>query len=190
MFFINESYAAESEHTVQSETGVAPSDHKGVFPPFDTSHFASQFLWLAISFGVFYIFLARVITPRISSIIKHRETQIQYDLDEASKLKDASDNALRDYEKSLSSARADALKIGNEAQEKAKLAAYEHISRSQAELDAKLTVAEKNIVTKRDAAMANVTTIAQETTEAILKKITDEKFSTDQISIAIKNIKG
>ncbi|MCE3544037.1 hypothetical protein LXJ56_28060, partial [Escherichia coli] len=55
--------------TTHSETGVA---HKGVFPPFDSSHFASQLLWLALTFAFFYLFLSRVVLPRIGGIIETR----------------------------------------------------------------------------------------------------------------------
>ncbi len=46
--------------TVHTETGVAHGEeHGGVFPPFDSSTYASQLLWLALTFGAFYLLLSR-----------------------------------------------------------------------------------------------------------------------------------
>ena len=46
----------------------------GVFPPFDRSTFPSQLLWLAITFGLFYLFLKKVVLPRIGGILEVRAT--------------------------------------------------------------------------------------------------------------------
>ncbi len=66
----------------------------GVFPPFDSTHFASQLLWLAITFGLFYLLMSKVIIPRIGGILETRHDRIAQDLDEASRLKGEADAAI------------------------------------------------------------------------------------------------
>ena len=65
MFVVTPAYA-ESNPTegTHSETGAHGGEAAGgVFPPFDSSTFASQLLWLAITFGLFYLLMSKVIVP-------------------------------------------------------------------------------------------------------------------------------
>ena len=82
---------------VHTETGVAhEGGHgSGVFPPFDSSTFASQLLWLAISFGLFYLLMSKVVMPRIGSILETRHDTIARDLDDAARSKAEADAASR-----------------------------------------------------------------------------------------------
>ena len=71
--------------STNTETGV-PAEHNGSgsFPPFDSSTFSSQLIWLAITFGLFYYLMSRVALPRISGILETRSDRIAQDLDVAS----------------------------------------------------------------------------------------------------------
>ena len=67
--------AAEGAHTgtegdTHSGTGV-PAEAHGTFPPFDPATFPSQLLWLAITFGLFYLFLKNVVMPRLGDQARH-----------------------------------------------------------------------------------------------------------------------
>ena len=79
--------------------------HSAGFPPFDSSTFASQLLWLAISFGLFYWLLSTKVLPRISGILEARADRIARDLAEAQRLKAESDAAGAAYEAALAAAR-------------------------------------------------------------------------------------
>src|SRR5690606_41253016 len=72
---------------LHTETGVAhDAGHgSGVFPPFDSTHYASQVLWLAITFGLFYLFMSRVVLPRIGGVIETRRDRIAQDLETAAR---------------------------------------------------------------------------------------------------------
>ena len=76
---------ADAAHTTETGVPHAAEEH-GAFPPFDSTHFPSQILWLAITFGVFYFLVAKMIAPRISGIIQTRESRIASDLAEASRM--------------------------------------------------------------------------------------------------------
>ena len=45
----------------------APAGHPA-FPPFQTEHFPSQLVWLAVSFVLLYVLMAKVALPRIGAI--------------------------------------------------------------------------------------------------------------------------
>ena len=196
MFFVTEALAEDTTattsagETVHTETGVAhEGEHSGVFPPFDTTSFASQLLWLALTFGLFYILLSRVIVPRIGGILEDRSDRISRDLAEAAKMKEDADAAVAAYEQELATARANAAKIGNEARDAAKADAEAQTKSNEAGLAKKVAEAETRIAAVRAAGMSQVAKIAEDTTAAILGKLTGVKFTPAQISAAVKAAK-
>ena len=103
---------AQNAHTtaeVHHEGG-----HSAAFPPFDSSTFASQILWLAITFGLFYVLMAKVALPRIGGILEARHDKIAADLEEANRLKADSEAAGAAYETALAAARKKAHDIASE----------------------------------------------------------------------------
>ena len=57
-----------AETTANTE---APGGHSA-FPPFQTENFPSQLVWLAMSFTLLYVLMAKVALPRIGSILAER----------------------------------------------------------------------------------------------------------------------
>lgn len=185
--------AAEGAHgeTHNTETGVAhDAGHSGAFPPFDATSFASQLLWLAITFGLFYMFISRIAAPRIGSILETRRDRIARDLAEAAKAKEEADGAVAAYETELASARKNALEIGNKARDEAKAKAEADRKVAEAGLEGKLADAEKRIADLRASGMKEVGKIAEDAATAILTQLTGGKFSASEIASAIKSVKG
>ena len=89
----------------------------GAFPPFDARPFPSQLLWLAITFGLFYLFLKKVVLPRIGGILEDRRDRIAQDLDQAARMKGEADAAVAAYEQELAEAKAKANAIGQQARD-------------------------------------------------------------------------
>lgn len=158
---------------VHTETGVAHEGAHGggVFPPFDSTHFASQLLWLVITFGLFYLLIQKVIIPRVGSILSDRNDRIAADLNEAGRLKAEADAAVETYEKELVAARAKGAGIAGAAREAAKTKAASDRAAIEADLSAKLAVAEAGIAEIKAKAFANVDDIAQETAAAIVDQL-------------------
>jgi F-type H+-transporting ATPase subunit b len=92
-------------------------------------------LWLAITFGLFYLFMKRVALPRIGGILEVRRDRIQKDLDRAAGLKEEADAAVAAYEQELADARAKANVIGKEAGESAKAEAEAQRKKVEASLE-------------------------------------------------------
>jgi F-type H+-transporting ATPase subunit b len=195
--FVTSAFAQESAPAVEggtgagaethSETGV-PAEAHGTFPPFDPSTFPSQLLWLAITFGLFYLFLERVVMPRVGGIIDFRNDRITQDLDHAARLKSEADAAVAAYEQELAEAKARANAIGQQASDAAKAEAEAARKKVEAELDKKLGEAEARISSIKAKAMKEVGTIAEDTASAIVEALVGGKASKAEIAAAVKSV--
>jgi F-type H+-transporting ATPase subunit b len=160
--FIATAYAAEEAAGHGASAG---------FPPFDASTFPSQLLWLAITFGLFYLFLKKVVLPRIGNILEVRRDRIASDLDQAARMKDEADAAIAAYEQELADARTRANAIGQQARDGAKAGADAERKKVEAELEAKLAAAEGRIAAIKQTALGEVGSIAGETATAIVEHL-------------------
>lgn len=158
---------------------------EGAFPPFDPTSFASQILWLVLTFGAFYMIMSRVVIPRIASILEVRHDRISRDLDETQKLKAEADAAHAAYEHELAQAKSNANSIALEATEKAKNEAAQARAKVEDDLASKLAEAESRIADIKQKALSEVDTIAADTTEAIVKELIGGKPTKAEITKAV-----
>jgi F-type H+-transporting ATPase subunit b len=159
--------------TRQVETLEHPAGtgHGGSFPPFQKDTFASQLIWLVITFVALYLLMSRIALPRVGAILEARRQQIDGDLAQAEKLKAESDQAIAVYEKALADARGRAQTLANESREKMLAEAETARKALDATLNAKIAAAEKVIAERRVAAMRNVQGIAAEAATAIVERL-------------------
>lgn len=174
---------------LQTETGVSHEAQTGVFPPFDPSTFPSQLLWLAITFGLFYLFLHKVVLPRIGGILEVRSDRIAQDLDHAARLKTESDAAIAAYEQELAEARQHARTIAQEARDEAKADAEGERKKAEAGLERRLAEAEARIAAIRDTALQDVGSIAEDTAGAIVQRLIGARAEKSAVAAAVKAVK-
>lgn len=175
----------------ETNTEVGQADKKdGAFPPFDSTTYGSQILWLAITFGLLYYMMAKYIVPRIGTILENRSNRIEQDMAEAQRLKEETDAAIADYEQALADAKSKAHGIAQEARDKAKAETDTAIAKVEGEMNDKIGAAEEQIAAMRDTAMAEVNTIASETTEAIVKALIGGRIAKGDIKKAIESVEN
>ena len=158
---------------------------KGGFPPFQKETFASQLVWLAITFVVLYLLIARIAVPRIGGILEERSRRIEGDFAAAQRMKDESEAALAAYEKSLADARNRAQSIGAEVRDKLNAEADGNRKATEARLNAQLADAEKQIAATKSSAMANVRGIAVDAAAAIVERLTGTAPSAPAVASAV-----
>jgi F-type H+-transporting ATPase subunit b len=180
--FVTPAYGQEAAPAVESGAGAegthagtevpGNAGHEGgTFPPFNPATFPSQILWLAITFGLFYLFLKKVALPRLGGILEERSGRIARDLDQAARLKGEADAAVAAYEQALAEAKANANAIGQQARDAAKAEAEDARKAVEAGLETKLAEAEKRIADIKASAMKDVGTIAESTATAIVEQL-------------------
>lgn len=141
-------------------------------PQLDVSTFLPQIVWLAISFVLLYVLMAKVALPRVAEVMDERKRRLDHDLEEAARLKRETESAIAEYEAALSAARAKAQAIGGEV--RARLAADAAAERARVEADIadRTKAAEASITAKKDAALASISTVAGEAARDIVAKLT------------------
>jgi len=180
---------ADAGHAAGTEVPHDGGHAEGAFPPFDASTFPSQILWLAITFGLFYLFLKKVIMPRLGGILEVRENRIAQDIEQANKMKGEADAAVAAYEQELAEARANANTIGQAARDNAKAEAETARKSIEASLEQKLADAEARVAKIKDTAMQDVGSIAEETAAAIVSALGGKSAKAD-VASAVKSVRS
>lgn len=193
--FVAPAFAQSAGETVaegetHTETGVADAHGDPGFPPFDSTYFPSQLLWLAITFGLFYLFLKRVVLPRIGGILEIRSDRIAHDLEQAARMKEEADAAIAAYEQDLADARKKAVQIGNQARDGAKAEADAEQKKVAAQLEGKLGEAEARIASIKEAAMKDVGTIAEDTAAALVESLIGAKADKGSVAAAVRDARS
>jgi len=180
---------AQPAAATQTEVGQDAGSHTA-FPPFDSSTFPSQLLWLAIAFGGLYYVMSRIALPKVGAVIQNRKATIARNLDDAAAMQQQADAAAAAHERTLADARAKAQSVALEAREK--LAAKAELERKALEEDlaVKLHAAEAQIATTRAQAMRNVESIARDAAGAIFERILGRPADADAIAQAVASAKS
>jgi F-type H+-transporting ATPase subunit b len=173
-----------AETTTHTEAhGASPA-----FPPFEAQHFPSQLFWLALTFILLYVLMARIALPRIGGILESRSKRISSDLAAAQRFKEQSEAANTAYQKSLADARARAQAIANETREKQAAEAEATNKKLEGQLHDKLAAAERSIAATRSAAMGNVSGIATDTATAIVERLIGAAPAQNDVAAAVAEV--
>ena len=163
-----------------------PASEPGAgFPPFQKDTFASQLIWLALTFAALYLLMSRIALPRVGAIFEARRKHIDSHLTEAGRLKGESEEALARYERSIADARNRAQMLASEARQKQAASAEAARKELEAKLNTHIAEAEKSIDVRRSAAMGNVHSIAADAATAILERLIGRGAEPAEIEAAV-----
>ena len=179
--------AQSSAQRVTSTEHASAGEHGSKFPPFDSTTFASQLVWLALIFGALYLLMARIALPRIGSILEARRQRIADDLAQAGQFGAKSKAVLTAHEQALGDARGRAQTLESEARQSASAASEARRKELDASLNKRIAEAEKSIDASRAAAMSNVRGIASEAAGAIVERLTGLRPADHEIAEALKS---
>jgi F-type H+-transporting ATPase subunit b len=182
---------APKEPAAETHEGVVVDGgpHGGnAFPPFDSTNWAPQFVWLVLIFGALYLLMSRIALPRVADILTTRETTINDDLDSARASQAKAQIAAKHNDATLAAKKDEAQAIGREAQ--AKVAAEAGALRASAEqkLAQALAAAEQRIAAEKAEKMAHVENVAKEAAAAIVAKLTGVQADAAAIDAAVRSL--
>ena len=140
-------------------------------PQLDISTWPSQLFWLAVTFAALYFVVSRLIIPRTGGVIEKRRSTIASDLAAAVAGKAASEAALKAYEASIVEARGKASAVAMEMRNRttAETDAARHAL--DAELAAKMAIADKAVQAAKARALTGITGVAEEIAASIVAEL-------------------
>ncbi|MEC7189604.1 MAG: F0F1 ATP synthase subunit B' [Pseudomonadota bacterium] len=180
---------AASNFIMGSQLSIAAvnSETKGL-PQLDISTWPNQLLWLAVSFLVGYLLMAKVITPRIGAVLNTRRQTIFDDLKRAKDADAEAKQMKEDYESALETARITAAEAASKAMAEAKAKAEAAEVDLTAKLAKKTKAAEIKLFKMRDEALANIHDVAKELTLDTVSSVTGMKVKKTDADKAIKKV--
>lgn len=156
----------------------------GGLPQFKFEYWGGQIVWLLLIFAVLYILLAKVFVPKLRKVLDLRAETIAAAVNQARQVQGEAEAQAQAAREEVDRARSSARSTIIEA--KAKAAA--ELSRQQAAEDERIagemSAAEARIREMRDAAMSNVGTIARDTAQAMVSKLTGEPAKAAELDAA------
>ncbi len=140
-------------------------------PQLDVASYAPQLVWLAISFVLLYLLMARVALPRIGDVLEGRRKRREDNLAKAEGFQREAEQVAESYEAALARSRDSAHTKVAEAVEAAKRRAEVEVARFDAELRTRTEEAEAAIARARAGALADAAAIAAEAARLAAEKV-------------------
>jgi F-type H+-transporting ATPase subunit b len=181
--------AAEAAEAVQGHEvpvgGTEAAGHGGGLPQLEMEYWGGQIVWLLIIFAALYILLGKVFVPRLRKVLDLRAQTIAEAVNQAKQVQAEAEAQAQAAREDVERARAQSRSTIIEA--KAKAAA--ELARQQAAEDERLAgemaTSEARIREMRDQAMTHVGTIARDTAQAMVAKLTGEAVKPAEIDAAL-----
>ncbi len=147
-------------------------NHPSHFPPFALETFSTQLIWLAIFFGLLYLFVARVATPRMGGVVNRRSEWIDEQRLASETAREKAEKLTQSYEIALNDARTQAQKVlkdthelvTTESLERRKL--YDHDSKE------KLKMAESRVHSVKESTLKALVSSSGEVAALIVQRLT------------------
>ena len=168
-FFIKEAFAAES----------------GGMPQLNPEFWISQVFWLTLTFGILYIFLSKLILPKISNNLESRKSQILENIEAAEKQREDSEKKLKEYEEIIYKSKIEAKNIFYQAREKALKDINDKKRVLDNQIDEEISKAEEEIKTLREGAPDKINKIAIETSSELILKLIGTEVNNSSISAIV-----
>ena len=147
----------------------------------------SQIFWLVVIFGVGYIFMERVVTPRIGTVLEERRTRLDDDLTRAREASSEAAQTRADYESSLDAARNEAAEFARNAAADAAANADKEGAKAAKKMATRIAAAETKLAAARSEAEGNIVAVAAEAAIDAAQQLAGVKATKAQAEKAVKS---
>jgi len=154
-------------------------------PQLNVADFSPQLVWLVITFAALYLVMAKVALPRIAEVLEARQDRIADDLELADTFRQEAEQAMADYEASLTAARATAQEITQATRDQLAAKAAARKAEVDADLAAQVAEATQRIGSARSQAMANLGAAALEAARATTARLVGVEIGEREARAAI-----
>ncbi len=188
---------AAADHAPTTEeraeaVGLEHSDEHGAgtgMPQLDASTFASQILWLVITFAVLYYLLQKKALPRVADILEARQERISNDLDKAAALRVEAEAAAEEYAKVVSAAQTKASEAIKATRDSVAADIAARTATLDKELGAKIAAAEAAVAQARERALAELEEVAVEVAQAATHRLVGVEVTAAEARAALAEVR-
>lgn len=152
--------------------------------------FPPQLFWLAVTFVLLYLMMAKVALPRVGQVLTAREAKIAGDLKAAEALRAEAEAALKAYEAAIAGAKAKAAAEIQDAAQKAAAAAAARQADFAAVLKERSDAAEQRIAAARKAALDEIDKVAGEVAAAVVGRLIGAAPGSTVVAQAVAAARG
>tara|TARA_B100000029_G_scaffold447433_1_gene469204 strand:- start:308 stop:898 length:591 start_codon:yes stop_codon:yes gene_type:complete len=167
---------------------VTQSAESGGMPQLNPEFWASQIVWLILTFGILYILLSKLILPKISDNLESRKSEILENIETAEKQREESEKKIKEFEKIILDSKIKAKNYFNEARQKV----LEDINKKrnvlQKDIDEEISSAEEEIKKLKTTSDDKITKIAIETSSDLIKQLIGEEVNNSSISAIVEDM--
>ncbi len=157
-------------------------------PQLDFSTFAPQLVWLAISFVVLYLLMAKVGLPSVGRAIEARRRRREEDLDRAAQLRTEAERVIAAYEAARASAREQAQATIRETTERLAAAAVERQHELAAALSDRTRAAEREIAAAKERALSEIRGVASDVAASVAAKLVGSAPDAASVAAAVDRV--
>ena len=157
-------------------------------PQLEFADYLPQLFWLAVTFAILYLYLAKKALPRVSEVLEERENRVIDDLEHAEKHKKESRSLEETYEKLIATARANAGKVLEESKLKITETIEAKQNKSNQAFATKIQQAEAKIEQARSEAMTEIEVISADACSKIVASLSGIKVSKSRATDAVQHV--
>jgi F-type H+-transporting ATPase subunit b len=160
----------------------------GGMPQLNPEFWVSQIFWLTITFGILYVFLSKLILPRISANLEIRKTQILDNIEAAEKQREESELKIRQYEEIVQNSKNEAKNYLNQVKEKILKDINFKKDTLDKDLNKEIQKAESEIQEFKKKAPEKINKIAIETSTNLLQQLIGTEVNSSSISAIVDDL--
>ena len=175
----------EAAHAT-TEVAHGGEHESGGLPQFEFQHWFGQIVYLIFLFAILYWLIAKVFAPRMRRIFDERAATIGQAIEEARSVQEEAQGQAAAAQAELAEARASSRRMAGAAKARVSEDIARRTAAQEAVLAERVAEAEARIGKLRDAAMAQVDTVASDTAAAIVERLTGKAPTGAEAAAAVK----
>ena len=170
--FVKEAYSAES----------------GGMPQLDPEFWFSQIFWLIITFGFLFIFLSKIVLPKVSDNLEKRKSQIKENIETAEKHRLESEDKLKEFEKIILENKIEAKNYFNEARQKIIGELDKKKDTLENEINSEIKSVEKEILDLKSGSSKKINDIAIQTCSDLIQQFVGVQANNSSITAIVNDL--
>ena len=160
----------------------------GGMPQLNPEFWFSQIFWLIITFGILYLFLSKIILPKISDNLETRKSQVLENLELAEKQKNESETKLKEFDNIILKSKIEAKNLFNESRKKLLDDINNKRQMLEKEIDKEVKIVEAEIEELKKKSPEKINKIAIETSTDLINQLIGANVNNSSITAIVSDI--